>query len=189
MRELRAAPLFLVLGLTTACGGSDAIPTASQPPSTTTTSLSLPVQLAVFSDPASTLMTSDVHDVDEQTVQFNTNNHSLIWVADGRSFPGYTVNGYFINADFQVRFGAKDGQRRAYFTETVKGTVCNIEIVNGAVVLTSTDVPVPGGNSGVVPSPKVLTFRFLVQFTSTRTRAHTIPGTAPRTDERASQRE
>ena len=101
------ARLTLLVGLT-ACGGQT--PTSAQQSSTTPPP---PVQLAVFSDPASGTMTSDVHDVNEQTVQFDVNNSRLIWKLDGESFPGYTVSGAFINGQFQVRFGTKDGSCRA----------------------------------------------------------------------------
>jgi len=105
-----------------------------------------PIQLAMFSDSASSLMTPDVRDVDGQIVRFDTNNRALIWAANNKAFPGYTVNGDIINHDFQVRFGTEDGERRAYFTETARPFICNIEIVNGQVVITATNVPVPGGN-------------------------------------------
>ena len=46
--------------------------------------------------------------------------------------------------NFQVRFGTKDGERRAYFTETVATTICNVEIVGGQLMVTPTTVTVPG---------------------------------------------
>jgi hypothetical protein len=54
--------------------------------------------------------------------------------------------GLFIRADrfFQVRFGTKDGERRAYFTETVTTTIRDIEIIGGQLVITGTNVTVPG---------------------------------------------
>ena len=56
-------------------------------------------------------------------------------------------NGNFLRSDraFQVRFGTRDGARRAYFTETVATTICDIEIVGGQLVISATNVPVPGG--------------------------------------------
>ncbi len=91
-------------------------------------------------------MTSDVRDVQEQIVRFDITSNSLIWTADGRSFPGYPVSGNFVRADrnFQVRFGTKDGERRAYFTETASATICDIEIVGGQLVISATNVTVPG---------------------------------------------
>ena len=84
----------------------------------------------MFTDPASSFTTSDVRDVQEQIVRFDTASNSLIWAGDGRSFSGYPVSGLFIRADsfFQVRFGTKAGERRAYFTEAAAATICDIEI-------------------------------------------------------------
>jgi hypothetical protein len=137
--------LTLVLGPgVLGCGGSGSPSTPSTP--TTPTPPSGPVQLAVFSDPDSGVMTSDVRDVQGQIVRFNMANGSLIWVADGRSFSGYPVSGLFIRDDrfFQVRFGTADGQRRAYFTEAVATTICDVEVVGGQLSITPTNVKVPG---------------------------------------------
>ena len=103
--------------------------------------------IAQFTEPDSTFMTSDIRDVDGQIVQFDTANNELIWKADGRSFAGYPVSGLFIGADraFQVRFGTDQGERRAYFTESARPFICNIQVVNGQLSITATDVPVPGG--------------------------------------------
>lgn len=135
------AILLLTLDLTAAgCGGS--APTTTGPSPSPTPQ----VNLAVFHDPASTFTTSDVRDVQEQIVRFDTASNSLIWAADGRSFPGYPVEGNFIRSDraFQIRFGTKNGDQRAYFTETATGTICDIEVTGGQLVLTSTTVTVPG---------------------------------------------
>jgi len=100
----------------------------------------------MFVDPVSGFTTSDVRDVQEQIVRFDTANNALIWTADGRSFPGYPVSGNFMRSDqsFQVRFGVKDGERRAYFTETVATTICDVDIVGGQLVITPTTAHVPG---------------------------------------------
>jgi len=90
-------------------------------------------------------MTPDVRDVDEQIVQFDTSARTLIWAADGRTFQGFTVTGDNINGEFQVRFGTKNGERRAYFTETGRATICNIEVTNGQLSISPTNVTVPGG--------------------------------------------
>ncbi len=75
-----------------------------------------------------------------QIVRFDIANNSLIWAADSRSFSGYPVSGLFIRADrfFQVRFGTEDGERRAYFTEAVATTICDVEIVGGQLVINPT---------------------------------------------------
>ena len=138
--------LFLVLTPGMAgCGGSGSAPTTPTTP-TTPSQPPGPVQLVMFRDPDSTFSTSDVRDVQDQIVRFDMTSNSLIWAADGRSFPGYPVSGNFMRADraFQVRFGTKDGERRAYFTETVATTICDIEIVGGQLVISPTSVKVPG---------------------------------------------
>lgn len=132
--------LALIQGLA-GCGGSGSPPTTPTPPAPPAQ-----VQLVVFTDTGSTFSTTDVRDVHDQIVRFDMTSNSLIWAADGRSFTGYPVSGNFMRADksFQVRFGTKDGERRAYFTETVATTICDIEIVNGQLVVSPTSVNVPG---------------------------------------------
>jgi hypothetical protein len=144
VQVLRTVVVLMAVGGVGGCGDSDSAPTAPSPP---TPPPPAPVQLAVFTDPASGFSTSDVRDVQEQIVRFDMTSNSLIWAADGRSFSGYPVSGLFIRADrfFQVRFGTKDGQRRAYFTETVATTICDIEIAGGQLVISPTNVTVPGG--------------------------------------------
>jgi hypothetical protein len=55
------------------------------------------------------------------------------------------LDAYYIRADkfFQVRFGTKNGERRAYFTEASRGTICDIEVVGGVLLINPTDVTVP----------------------------------------------
>jgi hypothetical protein len=122
----------LVIGIgAVGCDGSGTSPT---PAATTTTIPPAAPVLAVFSDPASGFMTSDVRDVQEQIVRFDTANNTLIWAADNQSFHGYPVSGNFIRTDqnFQVRFGTKDGECRAYFTETASATICDIDVWRAA---------------------------------------------------------
>ena len=135
---------MLVVALS-ACSDSPATPTPPTP-TPTPTPTPVPVQLVVFVDPTTGLGTSDVRDVQGQIVRFDRANNSLIWAADGRSFPGYPVDGNFLRSDkfFQVRFGTKDGERRAYFTETVNETICDIGVVGSALMIFPTSVTVPG---------------------------------------------
>ena len=100
----------------------------------------------MFSDPASTFTTSDVRDVQDQIVRFDTASTSLIWAEDGRSFPGYPVAGNLVGycCSFQVRFGTKDGERRAYFTDYDTATIWDIEIVGGRLNFSLTNARVPG---------------------------------------------
>ena len=137
------------------CSGSSLLPAPSAP-----TARPVPqpaaIQLVVFSDRASAFATSDVRDVQDQVVTFNTADE-LIWTADGTHFPEYIVDGTFIayhhKADtlFQVRFGTKAGERRAYLTWTddrlrgAPATLLDLS-VNGRddLIITETSVPVPG---------------------------------------------
>jgi Carboxypeptidase regulatory-like domain len=117
--------------------------------------------LKVFTDSAG-FSTSDLRDVQDQIVQFNTANQ-LIWTAGDTRLQGYRVethpfpNGavHFISGaicgegcDFEVRFGSKDGERRAYLTVDYghdnPGTIVDVEVVNGALVVTQSKVFPPG---------------------------------------------
>jgi carboxypeptidase family protein len=120
----------------------------------------------VFKDPLTGLSTSDVRDAQGHVVQFTTANE-LIWI-DGTHLSGHQVDGpghqlqgnVAPEASCQcwlvVRFGAADGERRAYVTADVghsnPGTVVDLEITGSALVVISTDLFPPGTYtlSGVV---------------------------------------
>lgn len=101
--------------------------------------------LVVFQDPDSSLSTSDVRDAQEQIVRFNSVDDTLIWTPTGAAFSGWQTSGNYLDASrrFLVRFGTKDGTRRAYFTETAADTICDIQVSNGQLIIVPTDVPVP----------------------------------------------
>ena len=144
MRTSRLQVFTLTLSLAlSGCGEDSSTPTS--PPTTTSPPPPPAAQvLAVFQDPASSFSTSDVRDVHEQIVRFDTTSGALIWAATDQRFSGYPVNGLFIGA-FQVRFGTKDGERRAYFTERTPPNICDIEVVGGQLMISATNVTVPGG--------------------------------------------
>lgn len=139
---MRGSILALVV-LTAGCGSSGTEPSRV---STTTTTTPVEIRPAVFSDPNSSFSTSDVRESQRRIVRFDTATNSLIWAADGRTFPGYPVSGNFISSrQFQVAFGTEGGERRAYFTETASGTICDIEVnSNGVLLITGTSERVPG---------------------------------------------
>ncbi len=102
--------------------------------------------LAVFDDPNSDFSTTDVRDVDDEIVQFDTVTKAIIWAADGTAYQAgsWTVDGVFLaGGGFQVRFGTKDGERRAYFTETGPATICQIRPAGGFLSISATNVTVP----------------------------------------------
>jgi len=146
MRMTSALLSFVLASALTGCGGSSSTPTTPSPATPATVPTPGPVQLAMFRDPSSEFSTSDVRDVQGQIVRFDMTGNTLIWAADGKSFSGYPVSDNFLGAakNFQVRFGTEDGERRAYFTETVATTICDVEIVGGQLMVTPTTVTVPG---------------------------------------------
>ena len=119
-----------VAGLSCGSGSSGSSPTAPSQGST----------LATFTDPTTGQATSDVRDVDEQVMRFETPSGVLIWVADGSRHSGWPVSGQFLDSArlYQVRFGSRSGQRRAYFTETGSGTICNLEVSGGQLRISAT---------------------------------------------------
>lgn len=128
------------------------------------------VTLYRFTERATGFSTTDLHDAQEQVLQLNDSTTELIWGPDGTRIPGYAlspntglVDAYFVTGkicpegcDFEVRFGSRSGERRAYLTvdygHNNPGTVVDVEVVNGSLVVTQTDRYPPGTPtlSGVV---------------------------------------
>jgi hypothetical protein len=150
--------LGLVQGLA-GCGTSGSPAAPSAPPAPSPVAPPTAIQLVVFTDVASGFSTSEVRDVDDQILHFST-APALIWT-DGRSFSGYAANGASVAADsvcascfFLIRFGTRDGERRAYLTwpdleqhgraDHPAPTILDIEVDGGTVVVTDTSVRVPG---------------------------------------------
>ena len=106
--------------------------------------------LVVFKDPLTGLLTSDVRDARGHIVQFTTASE-LIWI-DGTHLSGHQANGNIEELSCHcwlvVRFGAVDGQRRAYLTADYihfnPGTVVAVEITAGGLTVSRTDIFVPG---------------------------------------------
>jgi hypothetical protein len=117
-------------------------------------------QVVVFADPHSSFSTSDLHDADEQVIRFSVASE-LIWMADGTRLLGYGVAGNSISVpacacSLVVRFGTRDGERRAYLTADYihdnPGTLIGLSISGGALAITRTTVFAPGTytQSGVI---------------------------------------
>jgi hypothetical protein len=154
---------LLMLAAISGCGDS---PTPTEPlPASSVGQNPAPsaATLKVFTD-ASGFQTSDLRDAQDQIVQFNTDDE-FIWAADGTRLPGFKVltlplaTGpcYLVSipgttcsqgCSFEVRFGTKDGQKRAYLTVDYihdnPGTLVDVELVNGALVVTQTNEFPPG---------------------------------------------
>ena len=85
----------------------------------------------------------------------------LIWTADGTRLPGYRVSSwpyqdvYYIEGNicpqgcaFEVRFGTRDGERRAYLTVDYghdnPGTLVDVEVTSEGLRVTQTSTFPPG---------------------------------------------
>lgn len=141
-------------------------PAAPAPSAPAAVSQPNPGVLVVFTDPVTGRSTSDVRDAQGHVVQFTTGGE-LIWI-DGTHVPGHQVGGpghpYFGNVApepscqcwLTVRFGAADGERRAYMTGDVghsnPGTIVALEMMGSGLVVSWTDLFPPGTHtlSGVV---------------------------------------
>ena len=111
-----------------------------------------PISLVVFRDSVSGISTSDVRDAQEQIVRFNTAGEA-IWTADDSRYKGLLLAdgktiGFFDG--FEVLFGTKDGERRAYLTFDMNvhhygppAIVADLEVVDGRLILASPKVSVP----------------------------------------------
>jgi len=115
----------------------------------------------VFTDGATGFSTTDLHDAQDQILQLDSGGE-LIWTADGTRLPGYrvthpTMDGkvQFVEGQicpegcaFEVRFGVRDGERRAYLTVDYihwnPGTLVDVEVAGGVLIVTATDVYPPG---------------------------------------------
>lgn len=159
--------ILLVLG-TGGCSDLSSPAAPSGPPRAPT--VPSEPRLITFTEQGSGFSTTDLYDVDDEILQVNS-HRQLIWVADGTLLAGYTVEShsidgapiYWINGRicspgcaFEIRFGAKDGQRRAYLTVDYghdnPGTVVDVAVVQGELVVTPTSTYPPGSPtlSGIV---------------------------------------
>lgn len=145
MRLTKSILALVLIAAMPACGSNS--PSAPQNGGgTSTPPAALTPVIVMFTEASTGFSTSDVRDVQDQIVRFDSANSALVWVASGSSFVGYPVDGHFIRSDrqFQVRFGVRDGERRAYFTETATGTICDIVVTGGQLTILPTNVTVPG---------------------------------------------
>jgi hypothetical protein len=167
--------LALLLTLLPALAGCDgAAPSTPSTPSPVPSSAppAAPT-LVVFTELMTGFTTSDLRDAQDQIVQLNSANE-LVWTADGTRLPGYRTNSFisgghrhqFIEGKicaavcaFEVRFGTEGGERRAYLTVDYihdnPGTVVDVEVAGGELLVTQTDMYPPGTPtlSGIVVGP------------------------------------
>jgi hypothetical protein len=118
-----------------ACSDDNDSPTSPPPPPALT--------LASFTDPRGG-STTDVRDSEGDIVRFTVDG-LLVWPPTMATFGGFPVAGNLIGPTqgFEIRFGTEGGQRRAYFTERVPGTICDIDLINGTINISPTSQTVP----------------------------------------------
>ena len=85
--------------------------------------------LVTFVDPETGFETTEVHDVEREIVHFSESGR-MVLPDVGLAFPGWPTSGNRLGrfGDFQVRFGTEAGETRAFFTEAVPATICDIEL-------------------------------------------------------------
>jgi hypothetical protein len=144
----RTLILALALGCSN-CSDSNRTDVSSPPLAPTAVPPAPSPSVIAFTDPRSGLSTSDVRDAQEQIVHFNTAGE-LIWTADGTRFSQTPQGERFLGsqAPFEVLFGTKDGERRAYLTFSMNyhhydppPTVVDLEVVDGRLVFSDTKPP------------------------------------------------
>jgi len=149
------------------CGAGSASsrsPSALAPsaPSAVITPQSDAGSLVVFKEPATGFSTTDLRDAHDRIIQM-TNGGDLIWTPDGTHIPSYEISPgtsaptYFIGPKtrvcvefcaFSVRFGASNGERRAYLTidygHSNPGTLVDVEVREGTLIVNQTALFPPG---------------------------------------------
>jgi|SRR5215204_4969674 len=111
--------------------------------------------MAVFLDRETGFTTFDVHDAQDEVVRF-TDAGELLWTANGTRLPGYIADGQVVTADricagcyFLVRFGTRNGERRAYLTWAgsehgdAGPTLLDLELQGDRLAVNSTEMPIP----------------------------------------------
>lgn len=153
-----------VLGFNS-CNGSSAVPSS---PSTSSVAPSPPTGLVLFRDRTSGFSTSDLRDAQDQIFQLSAAGE-FIQAGENLRVPGYRISGGVAGGEdsiegticvpscaFVVRFGIKDGERRAYLTVDYghdnPGTIVDVEVSGNALVVKQTALYPPGSPtlSGVV---------------------------------------
>ena len=142
--------ILLALTLTMAgCSGPTSPSRAVAATSTAATAL------MVFTDRASGFSTTDVRDAHEQIVRFNTAGE-MIWTTGDARFPGFLADDQVVTAErvcagcyFFVRFGTRDGDRRAYLTWSGDPapdrpvTVLDVDVVGGRLLVADSGQALP----------------------------------------------
>ena len=89
-----------------------------------------------------------VHDATGEIIEVNAALNELVWAETGTTyftgaFP--VIDERFLTGtrQFQIRFGSINGRRMAFFTETDAGTVCNLRVSAGSLLIFATSLQAP----------------------------------------------
>ena len=93
----------------------------------------VPGAFVSFVDDATGFATEDVHDANREVVRFDAAQQTMVAFDTGDSVSGWVATGNDLSwsssgVEFRVRFGTEEGERRAYFTETATGTICDLRL-------------------------------------------------------------
>jgi hypothetical protein len=134
---MQRAPVWLSLTVLFACSGSD--PAPLPPRSETREVLPLaggdagPAAFVAFVDDATGFETLDVHDASRDVVRFDAALSAMVSADGSVAIPGWAATGNELSwvrsgVAFRVRFGTELGERRAFFTESATGTICELRL-------------------------------------------------------------
>jgi hypothetical protein len=114
-------------------GAADDVTAAGTEAANAAPASELPQQFVSFVEASSAFSTNEVFDADRERVRFDATRGAMVASANGDSVSGWTTAGNDLrwtgsSVAFRVRFGTESGERRAFFTETASGTICNLSI-------------------------------------------------------------
>jgi len=154
--------LVASLAVLVSCGDRGPSAGARVGPSPTSPTVPTTAGLVVFTERGTNFSTTDLRDAQDQILQIDALDE-LIWTPDGTRLPGYHVETmefsrgffYFVTGNicregcqFEVRFGTKDGERRAYLTVDYghdnPGTMVDVEVAARTLVVSQTSLYPPG---------------------------------------------
>jgi hypothetical protein len=123
--------LWLSLATLLACSGADTPETRDVLP--LLAGDAGPVELVAFVDESTGFETLDVHDATRDVVRFDAAHGAMVSLDGSVAVSGWATTGNELSwsrsgVAFRVRFGTELGERRAFFTETATGTICDLRL-------------------------------------------------------------
>lgn len=87
-----------------------------------------------FMDETTGVETLDVYDATREVVRFDSERSAMVSLDGAIAISGWAAVGPDLSwaqsgIEFRVRFGTEQGERRAFFTETATGTICDLRLL------------------------------------------------------------